>query len=602
MRKKLLRFVDAFLVALIMTGIAAVGWLDDFDAKFSDYLYQKVGEKNSDILVVGIDTETVRNFGSPTIRRSDFAKVIENLNKNSDSRPAVIGIDGVFTGENINDGDSDEKLVKAAAEYKNVVVGSEADFDDESYFDSTGKKIWKWIPPFQKLLEVAETGHINAVSEPDGSIRKSFLCIDVTERGKLFSFSRVIYEKYCDYKNIEKNSLPEVAEDKTFYIPFTAENYSADYNFWDVMNGDFDTKIFKDKIVLIGLYAPGMQDATPTSLSRANLMYGVDIHANIIDAFQKNFIPRELDKFPQLIILFAVCFVAEIFLRKSKMKTSTIIWLTIFVSWIIICKIFYQNEIVLHAFWIPFAASILFVGAISTNYILTGIEKNKISSIFSRYVDPVVMNQLLDGGKKSLDLGGKLQNIAVLFVDIRGFTSMSEELPPATVVEILNRYLTLTAECVRKNHGTLDKFVGDCTMAFWNAPVQQKNSVYLACKAAMDMIKNSKKLNDELLEKYGRKISFGIGVHWGSAVVGNIGTTFRMDYTAIGDTVNTAARLESNALGGTVLISEAVKKILGSQANVVSLGNEIKLKGKTDDFEIFMLQSLNEMEGDKIEQ
>ena len=404
----------------------------------------------------------------------------------------------------------------------------------------------------------------------------------------------MIYEKYCDSKGIKKNPLPEVAEDKTFYIPFVAENYSADYNFWDVLTENFDSKIFKDKIVLIGLYAPGMQDATPTSLSRANLMYGVDIHANIIDAFQKNFIPRELDKFPQLIILFAICFVAEIFLRKSKMKTSTIIWLTIFASWIIICKIFYQNEIVLHAFWIPFAASILFVGAISTNYILTGIEKNKISSVFSRYVD--------DGGKKSLDLGGKLQNIAVLFVDIRGFTSMSEELPPATVVEILNRYLTLTAECVRKNHGTLDKFVGDCTMAFWNAPIQQKNSVYLACKAAMDMIKNSKKLNDELLEKYGRKISFGIGVHWGSAVVGNIGTTFRMDYTAIGDTVNTAARLESNAPGGTVLISEAVKKILGSQANVASLGNEIKLKGKTDDFEIFMLKSLNEMEGDKIEQ
>ena len=177
MRKKLLRFVDAFLVAMIMTGIAAVGWLDDFDAKFSDYLYQKIGEKNSDILVVGIDTETVRNFGSPTIRRSDFAKVIENLNKNSDSRPAVIGIDGVFTGENINDGDGDEKFVKAAAEYKNVVVGSEADFDDENNFtNAEGKKIWKWIPPFQKLLEVAETGHINAVSEPDGSIRKSFLC------------------------------------------------------------------------------------------------------------------------------------------------------------------------------------------------------------------------------------------------------------------------------------------------------------------------------------------------------------------------------------------------------------------------------------------
>ena len=183
----------------------------------------------------------------------------------------------------------------------------------------------------------------------------------------------------------------------------------------------------------------------------------------------------------------------------------------------------------------------------------------------------------------------------MLFVDIRGFTTMSEQLEPATVVKILNEYLTLTTDCIRKHHGTLDKFVGDCTMAFWNAPIEQKNPVYLACRAAVDMIEGSKNLRQKIIEEYGREISFGVGVHWGSAVVGNIGSSFRMDYTAIGDTVNTAARLEANAKGGTILISRVVADILGNLADVTSLGNTIKLKGKSKDFEILKLNSLKEM-------
>ena len=108
------------------------------------------------------------------------------------------------------------------------------------------------------------------------------------------------------------------------------------------------------------------------------------------------------------------------------------------------------------------------------------------------------------------------------------------------------------------------------------------------------MIKDSEKLRAEIKNRCGCEISFGVGVHWGAAVVGNIGSPYRMDYTAIGDTVNTAARLEANAPGGKIFISRAVADVLGSQASVTSLGNSVKLKGKRDDFEVLILNSLNE--------
>ena len=206
------------------------------------------------------------------------------------------------------------------------------------------------------------------------------------------------------------------------------------------------------------------------------------------------------------------------------------------------------------------------------------------------------MKRLLAEGKSALALGGKTTNIAVLFVDVRGFTAMSEALDAQTVVEIINRYLTLTTDCIMKNHGTLDKFVGDCTMAVWNAPVAQEDPVYLACRAALDMVEGSVGLNEELYQRYGRKVSFGVGVNWGPAVVGNIGAPRRMDYTAIGDTVNTAARLEANAPGGTVLISRSVADALGNRAVVTSLGNNIPLKGKSAGFEVLQLAALKNRE------
>ena len=229
------------------------------------------------------------------------------------------------------------------------------------------------------------------------------------------------------------------------------------------------------------------------------------------------------------------------------------------------------------------------------NYTQAYLARQKTEKTFGRYVDPAVIRELMENNAAA-DLGGKLCRIAVLFVDIRGFTALSESLPAPEVVEILNRYLALTTECVMRARGTLDKFVGDCTMAFWGAPVPSEDPVGQACRAALEMMKGADCLGEEVEKQSGRRITFGIGIHYGPAVVGNIGAPMRMDYTAIGDTVNTASRLEANAPGGTILISAAVRDELGDRGRVRVPEKEITLKGKREKIGIFVLEGLTERE------
>ena len=220
------------------------------------------------------------------------------------------------------------------------------------------------------------------------------------------------------------------------------------------------------------------------------------------------------------------------------------------------------------------------------------LEKQRIEDTFGRYVDPSIMKELLREGVSAEELKGRNVQIAVMFADIRGFTALSEQMQPEQVVEILNECLTVTSRSVKKYGGTLDKYMGDCTMAFWGAPLPCEDAVYKACRAAMDLICGARPLADRLFRKFGKKVSYGIGIHTGPAVVGNIGSPDRMDYTAVGDTVNTASRLEAKADSGKIYISGAVASALGARAAMTSLGKNIHLKGKAEGIEILTLDVL----------
>ena len=175
---------------------------------------------------------------------------------------------------------------------------------------------------------------------------------------------------------------------------------------------------------------------------------------------------------------------------------------------------------------------------------------------------------------------------------------MSESLEPEQVVDILNSYLNLTTNAIFANGGTLDKFIGDATMAVFNAPFDLDDYIFRAVKTAWDIVSGGNAIESKFLEKYGKSVSFGVGVNCGNAVVGNIGCDFRMDYTAIGDTVNTAARLEANAKRGQVLISDVVYEQVKDRVTVEPVG-EIPLKGKSKGVFVYSLTGIAENSSEK---
>lgn len=202
-------------------------------------------------------------------------------------------------------------------------------------------------------------------------------------------------------------------------------------------------------------------------------------------------------------------------------------------------------------------------------------DKIRIKTFFERYVNPKIINELLK--KEHLELKGKRKSVTVLFMDIRGFTKMSETMKAEEVVDILNHYFDISTSIIFKYDGTVDKFVGDCVMALWNAPTEIKDPELKAVQAAIEI--------QQEIRKHGR-VESGIGINTGDAIVGNIGSKHKMDYTAIGDTVNTASRLEGQTKSGEIVVSKAVYDKVKHKFPT-KFKESVMLKGKAKPVDIY---------------
>jgi adenylate cyclase len=385
--------------------------------------------------------------------------------------------------------------------------------------------------------------------------------------------------------------------------------FSDGFSIWDILSGDISADIFADSIVLIGPYTVGLQDIYVTPID-PRPMHGVEIHANAIDAMVRGEFRQPMATALSVVLTAGILMLLFMVFYFWHPILTAVVLIVVSGGWLLLGRmlVFPSNpdwflfgelsnlRFQLPPLFIPLGAVVLYVSLLVVNFVTSQRQKRQVTDMFKKYVDPAIIDDIFETGLDNLQLGGSMENICVMFVDLRGFTPMSEILTPPEVVSLLNEYLEMTSSAIFKHKGTLDKFMGDATMAFWGAPVQQDDITYKAVLAAWDIVQDGLKMEAMLSAKYGVKVGFGIGLNLGEAVVGNIGSMQRVDYTAIGNTVNTAARLESNAKPGQILLSESVYRELKDRITVRLIGN-IPLKGKSEELTVYALEHIKEYEG-----
>ncbi len=595
-KKIIKKLIFSLIGAVVITTALSFDILQPTANRITDEFYQTHESPNPEIIIIGMDEKAENTYGSMPWPRDIMAKAINELNKNPDKKPAVIGIDTLYTSE--GDEDLDNSLVEAIKNGGNVVTATNITFGNELVTLNDGSfymndyAVVLVEEPFLELKEASlATGHLNAMLDDDGILRHAIWNVTLENEEEYPSFNQVIYKAYMDYKNLEAITKPPSDSRDRWYLDFTSYpgSYDDGYSIVDLVEGKLDEDLFKDKIVLIGPYALGMSDEYFTSIDHATKMFGVEYQANAIAALINEDLKYEVLDNMQSAILLVLTFITLYVFYEKKLVRVSVYWIVFTGLWVLVCYILWNIGVVINVFYQVVSLLICYILSVLVNYLKSSYEKNKITKAFKRYVAPQVVSRLLENQIEEPKLGGTVTDIAVLFADIRGFTPLSEALSASEVADILNRYLSMMSECVFKYNGTLDKFMGDCVMAFWGAPFTDEDIAKKAVLASIDMVLKSNELEKELKDKYGHTINIGIGINYGTAVVGNFGSKDRMDYTAIGDTVNIASRLESNAKAGSILISENVKNLIDDEIKYSKLEEDITLKGKTKKIEIYKI-------------
>jgi len=597
MKKKKRDFLLSLIPVIAFAAMVLCMPFYSIEARLSDFLYSQLQGTGRNIKLITVDEETLDAYGDFTgWSREKCAALINYLYQDENTAPAVMGMDFLFVSE--MDLKTDVILSEACEMAEDIVFASnlvyrgttKQDEQGNMYYDSWNVEMVE--EPYEGLSRSADYGFANVHIAQDGCVRYTKLTEQWNgETQDSFAFS--IYKKYMEFTGREA-SIPKSDDRGKFAFFYSGENgeYSH-FSLVDVLNGMIPKEEFKDCIVLVGAYAPGFQDSYVAAIERSKPMYGVEIHANIIQALMDG---KTAVAVPQWLYLLVTMIVLYGFFVKAKEQKLIPVLLEAIVLAVLHMgtgRLLAKNGYTISQLYFLLILFLIMIYFVIEKYFGEKLRRKKVLSTFKKYVAPQIVDKLAKDGGFELKLGGEKRDVAVLFVDIRGFTPMSENLTPEEVVSILNEYLALTTKSILSNEGTLDKFIGDATMAVFNAPFDLDDYVYRAILTALAIRDGSDKLAEELQSRFGKTISYGIGVNCGEAVVGNIGCEFRMDYTAIGDTVNTAARLESRAKAGEILISEAVYRRVEERIDAEPIG-EMELKGKSVPVKVYRLLGIKE--------
>jgi adenylate cyclase len=608
-----------------------------FENRFYDLRMQSKLDRdqlNEDIVLIKVDDESLQKIGSWPVNRETWATMIDKLGE-FDAK--VIAFDVMFPEEikscgEISPDDSFAKSIEnfqLQAQRKVILAYTTQDETAQNTFfnempedlytfilDSTQvnekaslvvKKVERHTYPIKKLLDAApDLGFINMLEDTDGVFRHYQIVSNID--GVLYTPSLGLRAYQAFTKSNPKldidssgSALLSINDQKVFvnnrgetkirWIG-SEENFKS-ISLHKVIDPEIDQEklksFFKGKIAYVGSTATGAHDLRNTPVD--SKMPGVYAHMNMTNMLMKNFFYQDL--YESIKISFLFLFLGTTILIITMFKKNA--FLDLFVTVLLVSIVFFVDyNYLLEAgyqirmFFVIFNLLATYSWVTLLNFNKANEEKKQIKGAFARYVAPTIVDEMIEHPER-LKVGGQRMDITCMFSDVRDFTSISEELSANQLAKSLNRYMGEMTDIVFDTNGTLDKYIGDAIVAFWGAPIDIGDHVTQAVDASVKMLEALPKINEEFRRDNLPEFKIGIGLNSGECNVGNMGSDKIFAYTALGDTMNLGARLESSCkyYGAQILISEYTFERMDQSKFVTRLIDNVVVKGKLKPVKVY---------------
>lgn len=593
--------------------------------------------QDTSVVIVAIsqqaDQEIPQKWPWPT---NLHAKLIENLNE---AGAKAIGFDIEFDKRDNFDLTNDTLFAEAIKEHGNVILGANLQFSGQNRGGGTRSTSMMMVRPNRVLQEGNPNplGIVRTDRDDDGSIRKYVLDVEYNEQ-QYYSLGLELLRLFSEIDSTEVSENEEWLNWGSYEIPkhtgylmninyFGGPGTFPRYSYETVIDDseiilasedssfqmntfsdpDFGLKYtdsFKDKIVLVGATMPELHDLHSTPLAEQGSMPGVEMHANAIQTILSSKHIRHISPWQNILILLGLITLTVLMTRRFAGIGGFSFYLAISVGVIGLTIFeFLQFNFVMDLVAMLMALTVGYITTQSYEYVVEQREKRRIRGLFSSYVSPDVVEEMVEEGKEP-ELGGDEVYITAFFSDIQSFSAFSEQLPANILVDLINEYLSAMTDILTAHGGTLDKYIGDAIVAFFGAPVPQEDHAYKACVVSQLMQQRLSELRDKWRSEGERwpeivhNMRNRIGINTGNMVTGNMGSQSRFNYTMMGDNVNLAARCESGAkqFGVYTMVTKNTKKEAEEYGDrcVFRFLDRIVVKGRTQPVEVYEIMGFRD--------
>ncbi|MGI5920777.1 MAG: CHASE2 domain-containing protein [Syntrophomonadaceae bacterium] len=596
--------IPAFLLILVqlavLSGIFSKPEMMLYDSWFKLRGTQDPGDK---IVIIAIDERSINSIGPTPWPRYVHAQLLDKL-----AQARIIAFDMLFDAA--TSAQNDAALAQAIEKNGRVILAAQFAFEK----NQQGEMVQSLQMPHERFWPgTLGVGFVNTPTDSDDTVRRITLADVNTFDTPFPSLSTAVVLAARDLSPDDIKLTSGQLKLGPYSVPVDSNNRALP-DFWgpaatfdtvsyaDVLQGHVNPTFFKDKIVLIGPTAAAMHDYWSTPYTTSNMVKsgalptpGVEIHASAVQSFLSNRWFQKASDWFNFLFLFISGLVTTLAVRRRGPWKGLFAALTMVALTTGLVILLWYNRLWLNLAAPLFLIFLTYAVVTATQFIEAEMARRKTRAIFSRYVSSDVVEELM-ANPDEVTLGGKKQVVTIMFCDIRGFTAYSENKDPQDVIKRLNEYLTAMTNVIFKHGGTLDKYLGDGLMAFFGAPVYYADHVQRAIETAKEIQQEVEQLNQKWALEGAVPLKVAVGINTGPAVVGNVGSPERMDYTLIGEDVNLASRVEalSKLFEVLIVISERSVNLLPEKdrSRLRYLGAE-KVKGFTQPISCYTIHGLD---------